>query len=290
MTKLLLSKALNFLLIILVLTTAMVPGSSSHNFHAGSNGVHAPGRQHTTRPIVTGSSVIGVVYDGGVMLAADTLLSYGGMAKQQRVPRLHAISGTSTIIGASGEYSDFQTIIEILESESLEETRTSRALMDSLYSSEESTSAKVSAASTWNYLRFVMYSRRNKFNPYWNDVVVAGVDNDNKPFLGMVDKIGTTVKDNVIATGFGSYLALPLLRDRWTPTLTEGDARTLLEDCCKILFYRDCRASNTIQIAKSVVGQATPLISDPYELDTSWDAPDFVTAISVTDLEGDGGW
>lgn len=247
-------------------------------------------RKHTTRPIVTGTSVIGVVYDGGVMLAADTLLSYGTMAKQQKVSRLHAITGTSTIIGASGEYSDFQTIIEILESESLEETRTSRALMDSLYSNEENTVPKVTAASTWNYLRFVMYSRRNKFNPYWNDVVVAGIDNENKPFLGMVDKIGTTVKDNVIATGFGAYLALPLLRDRWNPTLSEGDARTLLEDCCKVLFYRDCRASNSIQIAKSVVGQATPLISEPYELETSWDAPEFINAVSVTDLEGDGGW
>lgn len=257
-----------------------------------SNGVvvAGPGRQHTTRPIVTGTSVLGIVYNGGVMLAADTLLSYGTMAKQQRVPRLHAITGTNTLIGASGEYSDFQMIINVLESEALQETRTSKSLMDSLYAVEENTGSKMTAASTWNYLRFVMYSKRNKFNPYWNDIVVAGVDNENKPFLGMVDKIGTTVKDNMIATGFGSYIALPLLRDKWHPNLTEAEARTLLEDCCRVLFYRDCRASNTIQIAKCVVGQTSPLISDPYPLDTSWDAPEFINTLSTVDLDGDGGW
>jgi 20S proteasome subunit beta 7 len=113
------------------------------------------------------------------MLAADTLLSYGGMAKQQNIPRLHAITGTNTIIGASGEYSDFQTVIEILESEALEETRTSKSLMDSLYANEEVQTKRMTAASTWNYLRFVMYAKRNKFNPYWNDIVVAGVDGDH---------------------------------------------------------------------------------------------------------------
>lgn len=250
------------------------------------------GRQHTTRPIVTGTSVLGVVYNGGVLLCADTLLSYGTMAKHQRISRLHAVTGTGTVIGASGEYSDYQSIVELLEAEALQETRTSKALMDSLYSVSESEKKPMTAASTWNYLRFIMYSKRNRFNPFWNDLVVAGTDNEGKPFLGTVDKIGTTYKDNIIATGFGSYIALPLMRDRWRPDLTEGEARALLEDCAKVLFYRDCRASNTIQLAKcGTPDGAAPLISDPYELETSWDAPDFIQATSVTTgIEGDGGW
>jgi 20S proteasome subunit beta 7 len=241
----------------------------------------APSRQHTTRPMVTGTSVLGIVYDGGVLLAADTLLSYGTMAKQQNVPRLKAIEGTATVIGASGEYSDFQRIIQILEQKALEETTTT--LVDSMYAD---TSKAMTAASTWNYLRMVMYSRRNRMNPYWNDLVVAGSDLEGKPFLGMVDKIGTTVKDNYIATGFGSYLALPLIREKWRPDLSEGEARALLEDCMKILFYRDCRASSKIQLAKCADGNV--IISEPFQLETSWDAPSFISP--VAHLEGDGGW
>ena len=245
----------------------------------------APGRQHTTRPIVTGTSVLGLVYDKGVMLAADTLLSYGSMAKTQNAQRLRIIPGTRTVIGASGEYSDFQKICELLEQKALEETTTS--LMDSLYAD---TSTAVTAASTWNYLRMVMYTKRSKFNPYWNDLVVAGTDEDGKPFLGWVDKIGTTIQDNFIATGFGGYLAIPLLREKWRPDLTEGEARALLEDCMKVLFYRDCRASSKIQLAKVEAGTSTaePLVSPPYQLETSWDAPSFQAHSG--DLAMDGGW
>jgi 20S proteasome subunit beta 7 len=80
--------------------------------------------------------------------------------------------------------------------------------------------------------------------------VVAGLDHTDKPFLGWVDKIGTTFEEDLVATGFGSYLAIPLLREKYRPDLQEGEARALLEDCMRILFYRDCRASNRIQIAK----------------------------------------
>ncbi|GAX18881.1 20S proteasome subunit beta 7 [Fistulifera solaris] len=239
-----------------------------------------PSRQHTVQPMVTGTSVLGIVYDKGVLLAADTLLSYGSMAKAQNIPRLHVVE--NTVIGASGEYSDFQRILEILKAKALEETTTS--VMDSLYTEESG----MTAENTWNYLRMLLYSRRSKFNPFWNELLVAGKDLKGKPFLGSVDKIGTTVRDNFIATGFGAYLAMPLLREKWRPDLTEGEARALLEDCMKILFFRDCRASPRIQLAKCAYDEV--LVSEPYELDTAaaWQAEAYRQ--SVGELEDDGGW
>jgi len=242
-----------------------------------------PTRQHTLRPIVTGTSVLGVTYAGGVMLAADTLLSYGSMAKAQSVSRLKQIDSTLTVIGGSGEYSDFQQVIRTVQQKALEETTTS--IMDDLY---DTSPGIMNARTVWNYLRMVMYSRRNKGNPLWNELVVAGLDGQGKSFLGTVDKIGTTVQDNFCATGFGTYLAMPLLREKWSPNLTEGEARALLEDCMKVLFYRDCRASSRIQLAKIEEGTGNVLISEPYEVETSWDASSFVQP--VADLEGDGGW
>ena len=50
--------------------------------------------------------------------------------------------------------------------------------------------------------------------------------------------IGTAFSDDVMATGFGSYLALPIMRKRWHENMTEGEARALLEDCMRVLFYR----------------------------------------------------
>jgi len=268
----------------------------------GTGTIQAPGpKKHTTQPIVTGSSVLGIIYKGGVMLAADTMLSYGRMAKAQNICRLQGISHTNTILGGSGEYSDYQQILKILEEKSLEHYTAQEH-----EGTEEDEAAAAAAAtdggtgavlmetmtakSIWNYLRVVMYSRRNKFNPYYNSIVVAGTDttkNNGEPFLGMIDLIGTTIQENIIATGFGSYIAIPLLREKWSPEMDEGEARALLEDCMKLLFYRDCKASNRIQIAKVTKADGV-LISEPYELETSWTAQSSIP--SSTHQEGDGGW
>jgi len=68
--------------------------------------------------------------------------------------------------------------------------------------------------------------------------VLVGGFKDGKPFLGHLDMIGTAFSDDVMATGFGSYLALPIMRKRWHENMTEGEARALLEDCMRVLFYR----------------------------------------------------
>lgn len=231
-------------------------------------------RTHTTRPIVTGASVLGVKYNGGVMLAADTLLSYGSMAKTMDASRLVEID--QTLIGASGEYSDFQAIQEMLEAKSLE-------MQSGLMQEREGDGPAMTARSMWNYLRVIMYHRRNKMNPLWNSVVVCGKDGTSGEFfLGVVDRLGTTVEDNIMATGFGSYMGIPLLREKWRPDMEEGEARALLEDCMKVLFYRDCRSCSRIQLAK--VSDDGVLISEPYELETDWSGSTSIPLITPCDL------
>ncbi len=72
-------------------------------------------KSHTNSPITTGTTVLGLKYADGVMLASDTLASYGSLARYKDVRRLQKI-GSSTIIGGSGEISDFQNILEDLNS------------------------------------------------------------------------------------------------------------------------------------------------------------------------------
>jgi hypothetical protein len=66
------------------------------------------------RQVVTGSSVLGVKCSDGVVLASDTLGSYGSMARYRDLRRMVQVTD-ELVIGAGGEYSDFQAIIEMLE-------------------------------------------------------------------------------------------------------------------------------------------------------------------------------
>ena len=61
-----------------------------------------------------------------------------------------------------------------------------------------------------------------------------------------MDKIGTAFEADYVATGLGKHMAIPIIRERWVPTLTEGQARTMLEECMRVLFYRDCRTINRV--------------------------------------------
>ena len=60
--------------------------------HSQSTGYAQDPKTQTLNPAVTGASVIGIKYDSGVLIAADTLGSYGSMAKIRHVSRLHTIN------------------------------------------------------------------------------------------------------------------------------------------------------------------------------------------------------
>ena len=182
---------------------------------------------------MTGTSVLAVTYKGGVALTADTLGSYGKMSRFWNMSRLRPIS-TNTLLGASGDISDFQSVLDDLERARVEDV-----------CAEDGAFLSTSEISSW--LSRVTYQRRNKMNFLWNTFVVAGVTEKNEAYLSVVDKLGTSYQEKFAATGFGAHLALPLLRERWNPNLTKDEAKKLLEDCMRVLYYRDCRTINRIQ-------------------------------------------
>lgn len=209
--------------------------------------------KHTTDPIVTGTSVLAIRYKDGVMICADTLASYGSMARFRTVERIAKI-GAHTIIGATGEYSDFQYLLKILD-----ELITENDLKQD--------GCSLSPQAIHSYITRLLYNRRNNFNPLWGQFIVAGYEN-NTVTLGLADLRGTSFVDNHLATGYGAHIARPLIRKAWRADLTEAEAKKLLEDCMLVLYYRDARSYNRIQMAR--VTAEGVAISPQYSLETDW--------------------
>lgn len=61
---------------------------------------------HTLVPVNIGTSVFGLKYKDGVMLAADTAVSYGSMKKSKKATRMAELS-SETAIACGGEMADF---------------------------------------------------------------------------------------------------------------------------------------------------------------------------------------
>lgn len=225
--------------------------------------------QRTLDPYVTGTSVVGIKYKDGVLLAADMGGSYGSTLRYKSVERLKLV-GKHSIVGASGEISDFQEILRYLDE---------LILYDNMWDDGNSLGPK----EVHNYLTRVMYNRRNKFNPLWNSLVLGGVKNGQK-YLGTVNMIGVHYEDDHVATGFGSHLARPILRKEWNENMSFEEGVKLLEKCMRVLLYRDRSAVNKIQIMKITEEGATSF--PPYSLRTYWG----FTAFENPSSGAEGSW
>lgn len=64
--------------------------------------------------MVTGTSVLGITFDGGVMMAADTLGSYGSLARFRSVSRVKKVT-KDCAVAVSGDYADFQYMERLFE-------------------------------------------------------------------------------------------------------------------------------------------------------------------------------
>lgn len=201
-------------------------------------------KMNTQDPIVTGTSVISMKYNNGVVIAADNLAAYGSLLRFNGVERLIPV-GENTIVGVSGDVSDMQHIEYLLDEMKIENNYDNSSPDD-----EEA----LQPSYVFEYLAAVMYQRRSKMDPLWNAVIVAGIEKDGSPLLRYVNLLGVTYSSPTLATGFGAHLAIPLLRrviDKETD-IEKTDlalAEQTIRESMKVLFYRDARSSKKYSLA-----------------------------------------
>jgi 20S proteasome subunit beta 7 len=156
------------------------------------------------------------------------LVSYGGMARYTNVDRIFKIND-NIVIGICGDYADFQFLKQLIDQIILED-----------FSMDDKIALRPKDLYTW--LTRVLYNRRSKFQPLWVDMVVGGMQYD-EPFLGHINFRGRAYTNDVIATGFGIHLALPILREHTEKgPINEAKAQEIIKKSMEVLFYRDCRA------------------------------------------------
>lgn len=212
-------------------------------------------QMHTQSPMVTGASVIAVKFNDGIVMATDKLGSYGSLLRFDNMERMVQV-GDSTVVGVSGDISDFQYLKKILDELEIEDG----------YDMEQD---NLKASHVHEYLRRVFYNRRSKMNPLWNACVVAGFDEKGETVLKYVNLLGVSYSSPCIATGFGSYMGVPLLRQKVdseddVKNLDKKSAIKLIKECMRILFYRDARSWNKFDMC--VLNKSTKKIEFQYGL------------------------
>jgi 20S proteasome subunit beta 7 len=219
--------------------------------------------------VYSGSSVIGLKYNNGVIIASDTLMCYGGSLSLMHSRERIKVLNERTVIGYSGEFSDMQETSRILNELILE---------DQLETNRNGVMGPVELG---HYLSSLHYYQRNRLDPYLNSAIVGGIDFNGDVVLMQVDPFGTFLTGNYFTTAFANYFACSLLRNEYPKNpneLTKEQAMNLIRKCFEVLFYRDSKAGDEIQyIVLEKVGNNQLKTEDGvFKLDTKWEYKQFM--------------
>lgn len=184
--------------------------------------------------------------------------------------------GKDTVIGVGGDISDYQYLERVLEQLNISEDY-------------DNDGHELAASNIFKYLSNLMYSRRSRMDPLWNAVVVAGIEPNGEPFLSTVDLRGVTYSSASLATGFGAYLAVPLLRqvadlEEDVKNVTEEQAREVIDTCMKVLFYRDARSLDKYSVA-TITKEGVRIDKDVRPKNMNWSFAKDIKGYGSTQLE-----
>ena len=185
------------------------------------------------------NTVIALKYKSGIMMITDTSCSYGSMKAHKEFQRLTTI-GDHTLYACSGEMSDYQNLKKTLDEKYEEDVI------------ENDGALFMGTKEYYNWVAAMQYQRRCRNNPQLITTVMAGFEG-SQSFLGTVDSRGLKVEENFVATGFGNYFCQVLLTNHWRADMEEAEARALLQECLKVMFWRDKAGHDQFQ-----VGTITP--------------------------------
>lgn len=197
--------------------------------------------------MLTTTSTIAFRFRDGIIIAADTAVSYGRLS-MCHMNRIFIFQ--NVLVAFNGFVGDFHSVKRWLDNEIRDEKR------------------EVDARGIFKLLQLYLYTNRSQMTPKACSIIVAGLEKNQRPFLGCITSKGVFWEDNTISTGFAAHFITPLLRNHPVETLTLHQAEFLIKEAAKIMIYKDACASNKIQIA--VISHTGEIVMKNEKIQTDW--------------------
>ena len=179
-----------------------------------------------------GTTTVGIVCSDGVVVGADSRATMDTFIASTEARKVWSIDSNlaMTIAGAVG---DAQEIIRILK------------IQNEIYKMNESRPMSPKSAAT--LLSIIL--QENKMMPFYVQLIVAGVDDDNKGYVYNLDALGGFTEEKFTSTGSGSLTALGYLEETYKPTMTIKDGIKVAARALSIAMRRDSATGNNITVA-----------------------------------------
>jgi len=178
----------------------------------------------------TGATVVGIKCSDGVVVATDSLITWGTHVLTDKGVKAFKLTDT-IVLASAGLTSDYQMLVNRLKAQI------------KLYELNQKKDITVKALS--KMLANTLYSRR--MAPLYVQTVVVGVDGDGPQLYGL-DMGGSLIPDDFTATGTGTAPAFGVLEDGYKPTLTVKEAEAIAVNAVKAGIARDAQSGGDIRV------------------------------------------
>ena len=177
-----------------------------------------------------GTTILALVYDSGVMLAADSRTSSGSFIANRVADKIWPI--TKNIFACkAGTASDTQFLLQ-----------TTKNYM-SQFAIEYNDKPPVKVAAR------ILQQYQYEYKDYLSAaLIVAGVDNLEGPCVYSVGMGGTMLKQDIALNGSGSGYIYGYVDSNFKKNMTRQEAKEFLKKCVSLAMYRDNSSGGVIRI------------------------------------------
>tara|TARA_B100001996_G_scaffold28720_1_gene21970 strand:+ start:1088 stop:1807 length:720 start_codon:yes stop_codon:yes gene_type:complete len=178
--------------------------------------------------VKTGTSTVGICFDGGVVVGADHRATMGHFVANKSVQKLFKIADNLALTTA-GLVGHAQSLSRTLAAEmSLFELKRGKQM-----------SVKGAATMTAN----ILVGR-----PHWVQLLIAGVDETGGSVYS-IDSAGGSIPDEYCATGSGSPYMYGVLEDQYKSGMTEKEALKVAAKALLASAQRDAASGNGMDLS-----------------------------------------
>ncbi len=179
-------------------------------------------------PWIPGATTVGVVFHGGVLLAAEKRVTYGNFIMSKGGRKVFKITDQIGV-ACAGLVGDMQILAREMEAQA------------NLYSMDVGRSITVRSAS--KLMANVLFNRR--YAPLITQTIVGGLDEEG-PSLYVLDVLGSLIPDKYAAVGSGTEIAIGVIEEGYKETISLKEAKELVTRAIKSAISRDAMSGDGI--------------------------------------------
>jgi proteasome beta subunit len=175
---------------------------------------------------IPGATTVGVIFHGGVILAAEKRVTYGGFIMSRGGKKVFKVTDRIGV-ACAGLVGDMQILAREMEAQA------------NLYSMDVGRQISVNSAA--KLMANVLFNRR--YAPLITQTIVAGID-ENGPSLYVLDVLGSLIPDKYAAVGSGTETAIGVIEEGYKENLSLKEAKELVIRGIKAAISRDAMSGD----------------------------------------------